>query len=1107
MKDIRNSGVYIADNITVKFVFRKRGRMAEIFGQKATQQDFDLLLQQLKEGTAQADEDPMAQGYIGEEIAEVEQRDKISELEFIRIADESGGVMWEDSPGRLTIPEIRHFRSQISRFGDLANVLNKYGYSESEVFNSLVQAKPTRTEIFQNIIKQRNFQLSSLPLNLRNDKHFVIALIQRNDKFYAQLSPQEMLDYDFAIQHVRSRVFENAIIGWRYRESDLFEFIPNTLRFDPHFLNKCAKDIIRAFGKNVIQPNNFEYFWKTQNPSTLRLEPQDPSLMPKELECFQFWVDFYNGDKEKAFEIAVKGDMVSKDTLKAEFLTSKDASRFYRKLPGRHKEDQDLSQVALDHDPKTALYLPEKSPLLLKPTTWSALLASSNKDAYFSQHAKIPEQLFANTALLNEVVSSHPELLDNYRESPKALEQIQAQLTPDNAIIFVSNFVEAFDLLPSIKKNDLGFAKKVVEFNSNSRTADKLFKIHGTPLALHAIESNESNTLYIPEDILTLPEVDKVILENIQLSHEKEMPSWAKHYYQRHPENIATLVLDRPNWLFELLGHYQPEEESKKTIPFHLARNNFQQLVNTPKKMDIYLRTLGTLIKTKDFSIAELEDTLTLYAGAVSPILSRSAQHIAFMAVGGEYKNPHPNYPDSLVTVLLNKYYIVPDGLDGDKAMTHLTIDSAGSLMPLLRSSHHAFLRQGIKRVYTAIKNSPTLVYEAAKVDPRILQAVPEVEWPQLGPKLVELIDGDLKALALLYPLLPENMRQNRDLALRATVANSDNYFYIPKTLLQDEGFMTEICGWAAVPAYDLQKMGPLSQIASIARFPFQFHLVDPQLRQDQKLIQGCLIQNMWLFNELTKEEQAKSWPAFQKQLEQRGFVHKDINSWDDFSHILQTKSVHPKRIRSIDGWKAAYPSLFSTPKKPRAKSKHRVLMMISNEDWNGAFTSVPVIDRLVSLGINNIDYHEVGSESDVKRVIAEAKRKGIAYDDVFIGGHGTQNSLALGGHDRARSSASKIEDEAYIDYSDFDDEDFDFGSIIKSGGQLIDLSCSNGKGADKEDNLANRFASTLHTDQVVVASQVPTNITYIDKNPSGRIHLYWMGNTPYLVTGTKKPK
>jgi len=64
--------------------------------------------------------------------------------------------------------EIRYFRSQVSRFGDLANMLTKYGYSEADIFKSLVQKNPSLTEIATKVISQSDFQLANLSPEVRS---------------------------------------------------------------------------------------------------------------------------------------------------------------------------------------------------------------------------------------------------------------------------------------------------------------------------------------------------------------------------------------------------------------------------------------------------------------------------------------------------------------------------------------------------------------------------------------------------------------------------------------------------------------------------------------------------------------------------------------------------------------------------------------------------------------------------------------------------------------------------------------------------------------------------------------------------------------------------
>jgi hypothetical protein len=1063
--------------------------MAKIFGKNASQEDFEFIVRQLEEGLAVAQQNPMTGSAIDGELEELRQTHEISEAQFTHMADESGGFL-EDSPGRLTIPEIRHFRSQASRFGDLAIVLSKYGYTEADVFKSLVQTDPGRYDVATKILSQPDFQLTELSPELRDDKHFIIALIQNKSDFYKQLSFVEQSDPDYALQYVSA----NLVSYGRVTETGLFDSVPDDLRFDSVFLENCKETVTRDYGRNLIQPGNFAYLWPASGLPDLSLKD------------FQFWVDFYDGDQEQAFKATVKGDSVPRDVLVSDFLTRTNASEFYRQLPDELKADEALARIALAHDPKTALKLPKESALLTESQTWLGLIADTEDNYYSESRPEFPKTLLGNTELINKIVASNPELLDAYREQPKELRKLLSQLTPENVIVFVSVYSEAFDLLPEKLKHNLNFAKKVVDFQSYSQAAEKLFEIHGEKLAIEAIKKDPGIIYGIPKDVLNLPEVGQVVREQINASQEKEMPYWIGPYFEDHPDQLPGLLEAKPEWFEELLEMYNPSDASKKDLPLQIAKDHFDSFVTTPKRMVAYLKALpNNEEQTMNEGLVDgVRSALQMYSGEINHDVSRWAEGAAFNAVGGKYENQHPEFPEDVIRLLLNKYHVAPSGLDAEKVLPFINFENKDDLLLLLENSQHELPNECISKIYDAIKDDPDRLHQAAKIDVWILQSVSDEEWKKIGPGLVTYIDGDLALLGSTYALLPEDLRADKNLALRAVVADSDNYFYLPQSLLQDQAFVTELCGWADVPAYDLEKMSPAAQVASIARFPSQFHLVEPGLRNDPKFVQACLAQNMWLFDELPADEQIQAWPGFKEQLTQKGFLHADVNSWDAFVEILRTESVSPKRIRSLEGWKMACPDLFSATTQPKGGDSHRVLILVSKEDWNGAFASVPIVDRLAALGIQHVDYREVGSESDVKRILADAKTNGATYDEVFIAGHGTQNSLALGGDDRAKLETPAIKDDLYVDFSDFDDGDFDFSSVLKKGGRLIDLSCSNGEGADKADNLANRFSTTLTPDQTVVASQVPTNITYMDKDPSGHIHVYWMGNTPYLVQGQK---
>lgn len=1065
--------------------------MTKIFGKYASQKDFDLIMGALHEGSSDVTLGFFASS-IRQEIENIRKEGRITESQFETIADKCDGVFIEETPGRLTIPEIRAFRNQVSHFEELSAALSKYGYAQSQAFVSLARKNGGRFEYFEKYAAQSGLSWDKLPSYLKEDRHFIIALIQKNRRFYESLPIAEMSDPDYAVQYVRAFAAEDAH-NFQYR---LFDAIPVKLRFDAAFLNSCKTAVEHDYGKNLIAPENFAYLWWPENAG--RTGP--------ELKEYSYWLAFYNGDHEWAFSAAANGKIVPDAVLKDVILTGPEASKLFAKLPPEQKLNTDLARSAMAHDPEVALFLPKDSPLLEEATTWRGLLANKERSRYV-RIPPFPQTLLADTALLNDIIATKPELLAAsfwlQQQIPIALLH---KIDRRNLPAFVAAFPEAYDALAPEMSSDLAFAKELILASPYGPFCDKLYAIHDTELAIFAIRADPYNFHRLPIPLRNDPALESCRRELIAALTDKNLPSWAVSYFEYHTDEALELIDSHPDWftsLFDTTGLFRAESaEHSQRITQHRqalrqrAMERFADYVTTPERMTAYL--------AKCYTLGELSWALSSYAGPINDSVARTADMLValhFQKIDGKT----PNYPPDIAQILLNKYHIVPHGISQDEILKLLDLRDSDGHLDLLKNSGSQLPDDVIEHITSALLPTPKKLFTASKTEPRILEALGKDEWQQVGPALHELIAGDLAALADLYALLPLEMRSDRALSLQAVVADSDNVFYLPPHLAEDQGFLTEICGWTATPAYDLKNMSTEAQAAAVARWPSQYHLTEPELRQNPEFLQACLDRNMWLFDELTAQERALAWPAFQDRLRREGFLQSDAESWEEFVSVLATRSVAPKRIRSLKAWKAAFPDLFRPPGSGIRKDDHAVLILASKEDWNGAFSVVPVVDRLVEMGIARVDYVEVGSETELKAALARARASGIRYDEVFLAGHGTRESLALGGADRRLNpSENIIADELYVDFSDFDANDFDFSQILKDDGRLIDFSCSNGEGGDQKDNIANRLATTITPTQTVVASQVVTNIVYMDRDGTGHVRVYWDGNSPYVVAGKK---
>jgi hypothetical protein len=149
---------------------------------------------------------------------------------------------------------------------------------------------------------------------------------------------------------------------------------------------------------------------------------------------------------------------------------------------------------------------------------------------------------------------------------------------------------------------------------------------------------------------------------------------------------------------------------------------------------------------------------------------------------------------------------------------------------------------------------------------------------------------------------------------------------------------------------------------------------------------------------------------------------------------------------------------------------KPNALFIYPTDDHNGAFETPSAIEL----------YKELKKEYDVELILAdtedpvyEALEKIPNIELLVLGGHGSQKSLHLG----------KIVDKENREKYFIDTEDIelkDYLANLTSDATIYLMSCSNAKGGENAENLANYVAS-ISEERTVIASKEPFAIAWVE--------------------------
>ena len=177
-------------------------------------------------------------------------------------------------------------------------------------------------------------------------------------------------------------------------------------------------------------------------------------------------------------------------------------------------------------------------------------------------------------------------------------------------------------------------------------------------------------------------------------------------------------------------------------------------------------------------------------------------------------------------------------------------------------------------------------------------------------------------------------------------------------------------------------------------------------------------------------------------------------------------------------------------------------LLLFNNHDDNGGFDEYPLIDDFVDKGFRVI-YQEIAHESEYFHYLDMYTHAGERpAHTLVIGGHGTQTSLTLGEENESDDAMSfRLDTNDFIECAD--------KSPIESGGQVFVYACSNARGKELSENLANSVASSFPEDITVYGQPVTGNLHNFHINDDLSLEMdFWVskddvsnvGHDPYLV-------
>ena len=287
--------------------------------------------------------------------------------------------------------------------------------------------------------------------------------------------------------------------------------------------------------------------------------------------------------------------------------------------------------------------------------------------------------------------------------------------------------------------------------------------------------------------------------------------------------------------------------------------------------------------------------------------------------------------------------------------------------------------------------------------------------------------------------------------------------------------------------------------------------LADPSLKNDIPFLTQLALVNIGVLESIRD-------PVLQNA------VWQSLRGLHDWSSLLPEEN-----FQTYDSWKEGLKKIYNIEFVQRFRS-HEVLYSVvslrhhlqhnpskplavvhypKKDDWlDESFAEYPTMDQLTELGYQ-VFYYEDATEGEVLRDLAQATQNGGQKADLIVlAGHGTATAISLGAENLGPEDNYMKDETLFIDTGDFkkDPPDIPLSQYIKSVGDIILNSCSNGEGRETNPhNLANTIARLLPKGVTLHASDQPMNIHDISRDQNGKLIMTWDQDSLYTTNGKKE--
>lgn len=290
--------------------------------------------------------------------------------------------------------------------------------------------------------------------------------------------------------------------------------------------------------------------------------------------------------------------------------------------------------------------------------------------------------------------------------------------------------------------------------------------------------------------------------------------------------------------------------------------------------------------------------------------------------------------------------------------------------------------------------------------------------------------------------------------------------------------------------------------LLAVSRDEEMYREISRELQTDSSFLLQGLVRNIHLYDKLwlllPDRRRLALWQGALRIAELRGVQFPPVakNGYHDFIKYLREKGItnFPKRFHSFQ---TIYEVIKNREEPFDPKDQRPVALFLYNkDDHNRAFEAraYPLIDTFVTHGRFRVLYYEVSDENEVISLLKSFQDNGKKIHTLTLAGHGTPETLALGGADLGLNlpNGDPFVETEYLDRDDFQEGDLDIlKSVMAPHGQIFLYSCSNGKGGRDAKNIANGVAMTLPGVDILSMSN-SSNIKRVEIDTNLRLSVFF---------------